>query len=172
MVRLKKFRLGADEIRVVEQAIRQAARPEVSQRATAVLMLHLGRDPSSVAEMFSVSIGTIYNWHRRWRIGGLGGLANQPRSGRPRIADEAYLQILQGTLEQNPSEFGYEFQVWTTERLREHLEQETGKLLSVSQFRAVLKRTQHQLTSPEPVTSRREECVAEREVQKELDIYE
>ena len=80
-------------------------------------------------------------------------LANRPKSGRPRKADPNYVALLEETLEQDPQELGYGFTVWTADRLRFHLQTQTGKLLGATQFRALLKehgfvyrRPKHDLT--------------------------
>ncbi len=103
-------------------------------------MLHLGQSPAEVAEALVVSASTIYGWHKRWREGGIDGLANRPKSGRPTKATKAYVQLLEGVIEQEPCELGYDFTIWTTERLIAHMEQETGIRLGATQFRALLKK--------------------------------
>ncbi len=89
--------------------------------------------------MLSVKEGSIYNWHRRWRETGIAGLANRPKSGRRPKANEAYCQQLEAAVETDPQSLGYEFTIWTAQRLIEHLYQVTGKRLSVSHLRSLLK---------------------------------
>jgi transposase len=93
-----KYQLTDEEVEILEQAIR---------------MLHLGKYPREVAQVLAVSVPTLYNWHARWRQAGLEGLANRPKSGRPRKANEAYYQVLAETLAKEPPELGYAFMVWT-----------------------------------------------------------
>ena len=106
-----------------------------------------------LAELMGVSLPTIYDWHHRWQANGLEELANRPKSGRPRKADPNYVALLEEILEQDPQELGYRFTVWTADRLRFHLQTQTGKLLGATQFRALLKehgfvyrRPKHDLT--------------------------
>jgi transposase len=54
------------------------------------------------------------------------GLETQPRMGRPRVLTEGYWQALKQTLATEPSHHGYTFTIWTTERLRDHLDQATS----------------------------------------------
>ena len=143
-----KYKLTDDEVGILEQAIRHDERPEVRQRATAIRMLHLGNHPSEVAQVLAVSLPTIYNWHARWRKAGLEGLANCPRSGRPGIADEEYIRVLEETLEKSPPELGYIFTIWTVKRLRDHLEKETGKNLSESRLRHLMKEKGYRYKRP------------------------
>lgn len=156
-----EYTLNADELAVVRQAIVQDRRPEVRPRATALHLLHRGKKPDEVAEILAVTLGSIYKWHARWREGGLDGLANQPKSGAPAKADEAYWQRVEQLLEMEPPALGYEFTVWTVARLIDHMEQESGIHLSVSRFRTVLRergyvyrRPKHDLKSLQDVEAR------------------
>jgi hypothetical protein len=40
-------------------------------------------------------------------------------------------------IEKEPSDFGYDFSIWNIDRLRAHLEKQTGISLSESRFRVV-----------------------------------
>ncbi len=51
------------------------------------------------------------------------------KTGRPAKATEAYCQKLEEILEKEPAEYGYQFAVWSADRLWTHLENETGILL-------------------------------------------
>jgi transposase len=75
-------------------------------------------------------------------------LANQPKSGRPGIADEAYCRILEETLDKSPSELGYAFTIWTVKRLRDHLEKGTGKALSESSLRHLMREKDYRYKRP------------------------
>src|SRR5919201_1709504 len=142
------YQLKPKELAEIERVIRQEKRSEVRQRATVVRLLHLGHKPEAVAQQQMVSVPTIYNWHRLWREQGIEGLANKPKPGRPPKANEAYCQKLEEVLEKQPSEFGYRFAIWTSDRLRAHLEKETGILLSESRLRALLKKRGYRYRRP------------------------
>jgi transposase len=147
------FKLTENELKQIGKAIKSDKRPEVRQRAMGLRLLHEGQTPKEVAELMSVSQPTVYDWHHRWQENGLAGLANRPKSGRPRKADSHYVERLEAVVEQDPQELGYTFTIWTVDRLRYHMEKETGKLLGPTQFRALLKdngfvyrRPKHDLT--------------------------
>jgi len=148
------FQLSEEQVMQVEQAKRKDKRAEVRQRATAVHLLHLKHEPTEVGEMLSVTEQAIYHWYHRFIQGGIEGLANQPK-GRPQAkADADYRQQLEQTLATEPSALGYDFAIWTVERLRDHLTQSTGKFLSISRLRQILReqkyvyrRPKHDLTS-------------------------
>jgi transposase len=134
-----KISLTTEEREQVTQASWQDDRAEVRQRAEAIRLLDLDRTKEEVAEEMEVTIQSIYNWVHRWLEGGLEGLANEPRPGRKPKADETYRQALAKALEQDPREVGYRFAIWTRERLRDHLEQETGVHLHVEYLGEIMR---------------------------------
>lgn len=156
-----KFALTDEQLRGVEWVVTHDTRAEVVQRATAIRLLHLGYKPEELATMFVVDETTIYNWHKRWRAEGIEGLANQPRSGRPAKADERYCQLLEATLERTPADYGYEFAIWTVERLAAHLQRQTGIDLSAERLRVLMgergyvyRRPKHDLTALQDAAAR------------------
>jgi transposase len=142
------FQLKDEQVTQVKQAKRNDKRAEVRQRATAVHLLHLGHQPTVVAEMLSVTEQAIYHWYHRFVQGGIAGLVNQPK-GRPKAkADATYRQELEQTLASEPHELGYDFAIWTVERLRDHLAHSTGKRLSISRLRQILREQQYVYRRP------------------------
>jgi transposase len=75
-------------------------------------------------------------------------LANRAKSGRPSKADAHYVSALERALEANPRELGYAFSVWTINKLRKHLEKQTGIRLSYTRFRALLRRHEYVYRQP------------------------
>lgn len=148
MPKARDYHLTGQELVAIETAIRRDKRPEVRQRCTVIRLLHLGHKPEQIAEIQAVSKPTIYGWYDRWRSGGVEGLANKPKCGRPPKADNEYLVVLQEVIEKEPSELGYDFAIWTIDRLRAHLENKTGISLSESRFRALLKRKGYRYRRP------------------------
>jgi putative transposase len=138
MPKTLNFTLSESDLEKLNQGIKKDKRPEVRQRAIGLRMLHEGHKPEEVADLMSVSMPTVYGWHHRWQENGLEGLANRPKSGRPRKANEDYVALLEQVVEQDPQELGYNFTIWTLERLRLHLARETGIRLGITQFRALL----------------------------------
>jgi transposase len=148
MPKARDYHLTEQELQAIEAAVRHDKRPEVRQRCTAIRLLHMGYKPEQVAEMQAVSNPTIYSWIKRWQSDGVDGLANKPRSGRPLKADDAYSLALVEVIDKEPDEFGYDFSMWTVDRLRAHLEKQTGVNLSESRLRALLKRKGYRYRRP------------------------
>jgi transposase len=98
--------------------------------------------------MLSVTVQAIYHWYHRFMQAGIERLANQPK-GRPKTkADATYRQALEQTLASEPSEHGYDFAIWTVERLRDHLARQTDKHLSISRLREILREQQYVYRRP------------------------
>ncbi len=148
MPKAQDYHLTKAELKLVETAIKHDKRPEVVQRSMAIQLLHLGHKPEEVAKIHAVSKPTIYGWFARWQNGGVEALANQPKSGRPPKADDAYSLALVEVIEKEPSEVGYHFTIWTVERLSTHLEKITGIALSESRLRALIKRKGYRYRRP------------------------
>jgi transposase len=144
----RDYHLDEKELAEIETAIRQDKRPEVRVRCTAIRLLHLGHKPAEIARMQAISIPTVYSWYNRWREAGIEGLATKPRSGRPLKTGEEYWQALEETLEKDPHELGYDFSIWTLERLRLHLEKVTGISLSMIRLHILLKRQGYRYRRP------------------------
>lgn len=145
-------------------------RAEVRQRATAIRMLHLGNKPETVSELLAVAPSTIWNWHRRYRAAGLAGLVNQAKSGRPAKADDAYIWMrFAGALAADPRTLGYAFSVWTINKLRHYLAQQTGILLSYSRMRALLSKHGYVYRQPKHDLSELQDQQAKAAAQELLD---
>jgi Transposase and inactivated derivatives len=163
------YQLKPRELAEIEKAMRQDKRAEVRQRATVIRLLHLGHKPKAVAEQHMVSVATIYNWHKLWREQGIEGLANRKKTGRPSKATEAYCRKLEEVLAKEPAEYGYRFAIWTSDRLRAHLEKETDILLSESRFRALLKKRGYRYRRPKHDLSHLQDEKAKKKAEKLLE---
>src|SRR5579871_2847204 len=130
MSRRLDYKLTEEQLVELEQAINGSPYPEVRQRAIAIRLLHLGQHPEQVAQGVMVTSNTIYAWHKRWRKQGIAGLRDGHRSGRPTKADDAYLKELDRLLELDPRTLDLPFTIWTINRLRLYLAEQTGILLS------------------------------------------
>jgi len=75
-----------------------------AQRARIVLLAADGVANTEIAERVGVSRPTVTAWRRRYEQRGLGGLADLPRSGRPRTIDPD--RIIVATLTPPPKRLG------------------------------------------------------------------
>jgi len=148
MPKARDYHLTEEQLAEIEKAIRHDKRAEVRQRCTVIRLLHLGHKPEEIAKMQAISIPTVYGWLKRWQQDGIEGLANKSKSGRPAKSNDEYSQALERVLEQEPKEMGYDFAIWTVDRLRQHLEKETGIALSEPRLRALMKRKGYRYRRP------------------------
>lgn len=169
MPRSIDFTLRPTQIDELEALIRSASDGHVVKRAIAIRQLHNGNSPDEIAEMLMVSANTIYEWHKRWRAEGADGLAHRPRSGRPPKADETYCNLLESALENDPADFGYSFTIWTTDRLRAHLEEQTGISLSRGRFAILMERLGYVYRRPKRDLSDKQDQEAKAEASQLID---
>jgi len=148
MSRRVNFQLNDEQLAEIEQAINQSVPPEVRQRAIAIRLLHLGQKPEAGADVVMVSANTVWTWHRRYRQDGLAGLRDKPRSGRPNKADADYVTRLEHLLEIDPRTLDLPFNLWTINRLRWYLAEQTHILLSYTRFRALLSKLHYRWKQP------------------------
>ncbi|NNC22459.1 helix-turn-helix domain containing protein [Corallococcus exiguus] len=116
--------------RALQRLARGAGSVAAGLRATIVLLSCAGDSAAHIARALGVSPRMVRDCRRRWRLGGLAGLEDARRPGRPSRADAAYVRLLVRTVQKDPRQVGYAFSRWTAPRLSEYLRQETGIVLS------------------------------------------
>jgi len=143
--------LSLHQLVEIEHAIAADRRPGVSQRAAAIRLLHLGSTPTQAAIQLGYSAKTVRLWRQRFLAGGVEGLADRPRSGRPLKSNEHYQLVLEEVLACDPEDIGLWFTSWSVQRLRDYMAQQTGIGLSNCRMRVLLKRLDY---SYQPYTRR------------------
>ncbi|MCB1265277.1 MAG: helix-turn-helix domain-containing protein [Mycobacterium sp.] len=88
----------------------------LAQRARIVLLAAEGISNTEIASRTGVSRPTVISCRRRYAESGLDGLADLPRSGRPRELDQA---IVSATLASPPAKFAVTH--WSSRLLAKHL---------------------------------------------------
>ncbi len=86
-------------------------------RARIVLLAGEGISNTAIAERVGVSRPTVIGWRDRFARRGLAGLADEPRSGRPRRVDRA--RVIATTLRPPPKKYAVTH--WSTRLLGAHL---------------------------------------------------
>lgn len=169
MPKRTNYELTDEELKEIERTIGESQDVRLVKRATGLRLLHYGHSPVAVAEMLMVALPTVYGWHKRWQEGGLAGLQDKAKSGRPRVADEEYCQLLEQALGQEPQVYGYPFAIWTLGRLRAHLAERTGKTLSAERFRALMQRLGYVYRRPKRDLSRLQDKTAHAQAEALLE---
>lgn len=135
----------------------------------------LGHDLDEIVAWSGRKPRTVRRWLSAFATtgGGIEALADAPRSGRPVVADAAYLRAMEEAVQSPPRELGLGFDVWTSERLAAYLARTTGSRIAPGWLRVLLggmrfacgrpKHTLSHLRDPEEVAA----CEAElREAEK------
>lgn len=169
MSRRVNFTLTDEQLAEIEQAINYSPHPEVRQRAIAIRLLHLGYRPEPVSEMVAITANTIWTWHRRWRKDGLAGLEDRPKPGRKTKADAEYIHQLEVALASDPQQLGLAYHIWTLNKLRLYLHQQTGILLSYTRFRALLSKLNSAWRQPKHDLSALQDAQAQQVAGQVLD---
>src|SRR3954447_18541088 len=87
------------------------------ERARIVLAVADGAGTTGAARRLGVSRPTVIKWRDRFAAHGLAGLDDEPRSGRPKIIDDA--AVIAATLEPLPTKLGVTH--WSSRLLGRHL---------------------------------------------------
>ena len=94
-----------------------AIRAGLAQRARIVLLAADGLSNTAIAEQVGVSRPTVIGWRSRYQVRGIDGLADEDRSGRPRVIDRA--KVIATTLAPPPKKYGVTH--WSSRLLARHL---------------------------------------------------
>jgi transposase len=126
-----------DDIDAFRSATRDA---RAFRNATIILMSSVGRSKSQIAEILGCSTATVDNIRAVYRRRGISGLTPSSPPGRISRATPEYLAAIRKAVLTPPQDLGFGFSVWSVNRLRQYLKQETGIELSDDQFRRILHR--------------------------------
>jgi transposase len=113
--------------------LKRLARREVgrvSERIRMILLSSRGYDVPKIAEIFECDEATVRYWIERYEGGGVEGMRDRPRHGRPRKVDVAAHEIISREIERPPADLGYIFGFWTVVALVGHLAASFGLQLS------------------------------------------
>ena len=91
------------------------------QRAQIVWASAQGETVPGIAGRVGLTALRVRAWLHRFNRQGLGGLADAPRSGRPRRHDEAARGCVIALARTKPLSLGYPFALWTLARLQQAL---------------------------------------------------
>ncbi len=130
--------LSGGERRELTALTRTPSTPnQMAQRARIVLRAAEGATNTEIAAELGLSLPTVGMWRRQYAEGGIEGLADRPRPGRPRAIDDATVnRVIAKTLEPPPKGLSHwsvrelakavglptttVHRIWRTHRLRPH----------------------------------------------------
>jgi transposase len=98
----------------------------VVQRAQIIRASAHGETVPAIARQVGLSAFRVRAWLRRFNQHGLAGLADAPRSGRPRRHDDNARGTVIALARTKPRSLGLPFALWTLARLRQALQERHG----------------------------------------------
>src|SRR5262245_45052679 len=97
------------------------------RRLKAAMLFDRGFSQSEVARQLEVHRQSVSRWHQSWKKQGAKALKKAGRAGRkPRLQPPQLEQIRIG-LKAGPESLGYGTGLWTTDRVADLIEQQTGE---------------------------------------------
>lgn len=138
MARKKKYELNSEQVQEIKRAS-QASNAKVARRALIVYALHMGHTVREVARMHNVARSTVYNTVNRYQQEGVEGLKHRKKTGRPTALSTEQRTELARVVESDPRELGYEFTIWTSQRLQNYLREEMSIEVSEGTIRNTLR---------------------------------
>jgi transposase len=96
------------------------------ERARVVLAALAGERAEAIAARFHVTAATVYLWLHRFDDGGIAGLEDRPRGGRPATYSHEQVATIIATALTAPRELGRPFASWTLDRLVAYLHEHHG----------------------------------------------
>jgi transposase len=124
---LKVRMLTTEEAQELKRVAGSRTAPHrVVQRAQTVWASAHGEAVPVIARQVGLSAFRVRAWIHRFNRHGLAGLADAPRSGRPRQHDETARGIVVALARTKPQRLGLPFALWTLARLQQALQERHG----------------------------------------------
>lgn len=128
-----------DERAAVERlAHSRTSSARLVERARTVLAALDGERVSAIAERFQCTAATVYLWLHRFNDGGLAGLEDQRRKGRPPTYTREQVGVVVATALSDPQTLGLSFASWTLDRLAAYLAEHKGIAIKRSRIDELL----------------------------------
>jgi transposase len=139
--------LSSEQARDLRRESRRAV-GRVAERIHYVLLFARGYPLTQIAALYQVDERTVATWLARYREAGVDGLADRPRSGRPRLANGAAHAEASQCLDGTPETTGATRTAWTRRLLQRHLGERLGCALSLSSVTRLIHRLEFVWTRP------------------------
>jgi transposase len=131
--------LTDEEARAIDRLAHSRTDPaRAVERARIVWQAHRGARVPAIARALGLSEATVRTWLKRFEAGGVDGLKDAPRSGRPPVYDATEVgAVIEASLTK-PDELGLPFGSWTLDRLTAYLHEAKGVAIGRSRIATLL----------------------------------
>ncbi len=126
-------------------------------RAQIILLAFDGLPAPKIALIVQLTPESVRHHLMRFQAEGVAGLADRPRSGRPRRVTPTYLAAARTALRHRPRALDLPYSLWTLPRLLDYLAAQTGLRVADETLRTHLRthgisfsQPQHKISSPDP----------------------
>ena len=136
---VKNF-LSQEQKQNLQQALRESEQPELRERVLMLLLMNEGKTYEQIASFLGCSQRTVAYWCVHGAPDNLESLRDKREQGNYRKATKEYIKLLLEVVEKAPNELGYEFGIWTAERLSTYLQEQTEIKLSAKQISRILQK--------------------------------
>jgi transposase len=128
MSRTLALRAPSEEERTALERVAHSrtAAARLVERARVVWAAVQGERVDAIAARCHITAATVYLWLHRFNDGGLAGLADKPRKGRPPTYTPEPVATVVATALTDPQSVGCSFASWTLDRLAAYLAEHHG----------------------------------------------
>lgn len=111
-----------------------------TMRQQAVRAAREGQHPADIAAAFGVSARAVYDWLAKFADGGQSALLAKPIPGRPpKVNAEEMRWIANAVKDNTPLQFKFDFGLWTLSLIRELINRQFDKTLSLASVSRIMK---------------------------------
>jgi len=139
-----------EAIRTLKKAKKKTKNTRMQERYLILIMVISGKEYEEIAELTGRSKGTIVNYVKAYREGGIEGLNMKPYKGRaPKLTPEQEMELTQVLVEKTPKDVGFPAQMnWTAPIIRSFIKMKFGVEYSERGTRDLLYRLNFSFTAP------------------------
>lgn len=120
---------------------KKGRRATEEERIRAVQLVEEGKSAELVAEVLGVGRSSVFEWQRKYRVGGLAALSTKFASGRPTVlSDRQMVRLYSLVVGSDPRQLSLGMALWTRRLVRELIRQQFGVTLSLPTVGRVLKK--------------------------------
>ena len=129
-----------EELALREMAHSRTAEARLRDRARICWLSHQGQSVLAIRRAVGLADGTVRLWITRFNDGGLDGLRDRRRGGRPATYTPEQVGELIATSLTDPQALGLSFASWTLDRLAAYLHEYRGIAMQRSRIGEILPR--------------------------------
>ena len=109
------------------------------ERSLAILHCAEGRRITWIAHALNRQVLTIRTWIARFREAGVSGLNRSYSPGRPSVRETEFRPKVEEYLSSSPRSYGWYEDLWSMTLIKQQLQKDTGKNVSISTLERLLK---------------------------------